>query len=57
MAAGEWVRDKYLNKKSNKLNLVFLDSEDKTTSHTLATMIKDYEKQTLNNDDLSDEVI
>jgi hypothetical protein len=44
MAAGEWVRDKYLNKKSNKLNLVFHDSEDDTSSLTLATMIKDYEK-------------
>jgi hypothetical protein len=49
MAAGEWVRDKHLNKKSNKINLVFHDildhdSLDKTSSLSLATMIKDYEK-------------
>jgi hypothetical protein len=32
MAAGEWVRDKHLNKKNNKLNLVFNDSLDMTSS-------------------------
>jgi tRNA nucleotidyltransferase/poly(A) polymerase len=44
LATGGWVRDKLLNKKRSKINLVFHTDRKDVSSNSLATLFKNYEK-------------
>jgi tRNA nucleotidyltransferase/poly(A) polymerase len=44
LATGGWVRDKLLGKKRGKLNLVFHTDRKDVSSHSLATLFKNYEQ-------------